>query len=223
LEEMQNASTDMKSSIEATNRLGDAAARSNVEAHRLADEARRSADIAKETAERQLRAYVDIVDNNILKCPVCDTIDIDKPIDIKRDLSIYDNIIIVTIQNSGETPAYNIHIDDSYWWGNWGQQIPKGFTYPIIPVNRGPRQEGSTGTLGRGERAPGGLPIDVSIIPMIAKARKHIVSLFHYGNIYYKDVFGIDRNTPFCFEYVPDYPENPFANCPEHNTPEQGK
>jgi len=58
---------------------------------------------------------------------------------------------------------------------------------------------------------------------MIAKARKHIVSLFHYGNIYYKDVFGIDRNTPFCFEYVPDYPENPFANCPEHNTPEQGK
>jgi hypothetical protein len=103
LKEMQNASTEMKSSIEATNRLGDAAARSNVEAHRLADEAKRSADNAINTAERQLRAYLSTVDNDIMKCPACDTIDIDKPINITRE-HIYDNTIIINIKIPARPP-----------------------------------------------------------------------------------------------------------------------
>jgi hypothetical protein len=114
------------SSIEATNRLGDAAARSNVEAHRLADEAKRSADNGIETAERQLRAYVGVVDDIILKCPLCETVEIDKPLKIEKT-HIFDNILTLNIQNSGVTPAYNLWIEVSWWQGNYGGKLPNGF------------------------------------------------------------------------------------------------
>jgi hypothetical protein len=77
--------------------------------------------------------------------------------------------------------------------------------------------------MGRGEKGPTAMMIGADIIPIIARAQKRIVSLFHYGTIYYEDVFGKKRETPFCFEYVQDYPDDPFVNCPEHNTPEQGR
>ena len=71
--ETRSAGVDTKNAVEAANRLAN-------DSHRLADEAKRSADNAVKTAEYQLRACVDIVDNNILKCPLCNTVDIDRPI-----------------------------------------------------------------------------------------------------------------------------------------------
>jgi hypothetical protein len=223
LTEMQGASADMKTSIEATNRLGDAAVRSNIEAHRLVDEAKRSTDNAIRTAEFQLRAYVGIVDNNVLTCSTCDTLDANKPTDIKAE-HIYDNRIVLNLQNTGQTPAYNVHTEGSFWWGDFGQRIPKDFKYPIITVNRGVPVEGGIAILGRGEKIPVVSTIDVSVISSIVNARKHAMSLYYYEYIYYEDIFQTRRETPFCFEYLPDYPgEEQFANCPEHNTPYQGK
>jgi hypothetical protein len=103
----RSAGVDTKNAVEAANRLAN-------DSHRLAGEAKRSADNTVKTAEYQLRAYVDIVDNNILKCPLCNTVDIDRPIALTREQS-YQNVIIINLQNSGETPAYNIHAEDAFW------------------------------------------------------------------------------------------------------------
>jgi hypothetical protein len=223
LREMQGASADMKTSIEATNRLGDATVRSNIEAHRLADEAKRATDNAIRTAEFQLRAYVGIVDNNVLTCSTCDTLDANNKTDIKAEY-IYDNRIVLNLQNTGQTPAYNVHSEGSFWWGDFGQRIPKDFKYPIITVTKGVPVESSIATLGRGEKVPVVSMIDVSVISSIVSARKHVMSLYYYGYIYYEDIFHTQRETPFCFEYLPDYPgDEQFIDCPEHNTPDQGK
>jgi hypothetical protein len=169
-----------------------------------------------------LRAYLEVVDDNILRCLSCDVPDGDKMAEITR-ANIYNTMMIINIKNSGQTPAYNIHIDGDYWSGHFGEHIPKGFNYvsqkrgSIFPI------ENSTATLGKDEKVPGGLIIDTSVIPSIANARKHITSLFFYGNIYYDDIFEMHRDTPFCVEYIPANAEHPFVNCPEHNTPEQGK
>jgi hypothetical protein len=220
---MQGASRDMKDSIEATNRLGEAAVRSNVEAHRLADEAKRSADNEIETAERELRAYVGIVGDMILKCPLCDTADINKPIEITRE-HIADNAMM--IENGGRTPAYEASIQESYWSGNFGQALPKDFNYPIIgaPPLPFPFPRSATATLNPRDPVPAESAIDRSVIPLIIKARRHMISLFYYGNVNYKDVFQKSRTTPFCYEYFPDNPiVDQLVNCPEHNSPEQNR
>jgi hypothetical protein len=113
LGEMQSASIDMKNSIDATNRLADAAVRSNIEVHRLVDEAKRSADNAIKTAERQLRAYVGILGKIFLACPLCETADIDKPAKPSFN-DFFSNTISFEIQNGGLTPAYNVIFEDSY-------------------------------------------------------------------------------------------------------------
>jgi hypothetical protein len=207
---MQSASVDTKRSIEATNRL--------------ANETKRSADNAIITAERELRAYVGVVGDVILKCPLCDTADVDKPIEISRE-HMADNVITTTIENGGRTPAYNIFVEDSYWSGTFGQRFSANFTFPInsapLPF---PFPPNGTGTLNPRERTPEDSAIDRSVIPLIIRARQHIISLFYYGNVNYKDVFRKSRATPFCFEYLPDNPvPEQFVNCPEHNSPEQDK
>jgi hypothetical protein len=225
LTEMQTASADMKSSIEATNRLADAMVRSNVEAHRLADQAKRSADNAIETSERELRAYVGIVGDVILKCPLCDTTDINNPIEITRE-HMADNVIEIDIQNGGRTPAYNIRLEDSFWSVSFGQRLPESFDYPIgsVVALPFPFPNTTTTTLNPQAMIPADLAFDKSVITLIVGARRHTVSLFFYGNVNYRDVFKKNRTTPFCFEYFPDYPvPNRFVNCPEHNSPEESK
>jgi hypothetical protein len=194
------------------------------ETRRLADEAKRSADNAIKTAERELRAYVGVVGDVVLKCPLCDTADADKPIEISRE-HMADNVITTTIENGGRTPAYNIFVEDSYWSGTFGQRFSANFTFPInsapLPF---PFPPNGTGTLNPRERTPEDSAIDRSVIPLIIRARQHIISLFYYGNVNYKDVFRKSRATPFCFEYLPDNPvPEQFVNCPEHNSPEQDK
>jgi hypothetical protein len=107
--------------------------------------------------------------------------------------------------------------------GNYRQRLPKGFGFPILPGTAVAEIPG-TATLNPNQKFPADVTIYAPIIPLIAKARKHLITLIYYGNINYDDVFGKRRTTPFCVEYFPDYKGgSPFWNCPEHNTPEQGK
>jgi hypothetical protein len=164
LTEMQNASIDMKNSIAATNKLGN-------ETHRLADEAKRSTDNAIETTEYELRAYVGIVGGVTLKCPLCDTADIEKPIEITPE-HLADNMLTFHIENGGRTPAYEASIEERYWAGTFGHSLPREFSYPIF-LTQLPFPAPSTGTLNPRDRAPTGSGIDGSVIPLIVRARRH--------------------------------------------------
>jgi len=220
---MQGASEDTKKAIEATYRLGDQMLRTAGETQRLADEAKRSTELAKDTRERQLRAYVGVLDDVLLVCPLCDKADGTQPIEIPFE-RIFENFVQMPIQNGGQTPAYDLTVDNTFYYLPFKQRLPKDSKYPIFPAtNADAYAANGVGSLNPGERATPEMLLDGSVIPLIIKARKKQISLFYYGNLYYTDVFGVRRTTPFCYEYFPDHVGGPFGNCPEHNTPEQGK
>jgi hypothetical protein len=211
---------DIEKAIQATNRLAEAAEKHALEAKRLADEAKRSADTAVETAERQLRAYLGVEDI-VFQCPLCATVDLTKPVEIQPE-HIFDNLIIIRLHNGGQTPAYNVSVRDTLWETPFGQRLPKEFNYPDSPLSTNLVPTGS-GTFNPGQKVPTQLVLDEKMISLIARAEKHQIAVFYYGHIDYVDVFGKQRSTPYCVEYIPASPTDPFANCPEHNTPEQGK
>jgi hypothetical protein len=141
---------------------------------------------------------------------------------------IADNTISFNLRNGGQTPAYNVSLEASFYYANYGKGIPSGFTYPIIngpePLFGGSvSSENPIVSIGPSDTLPSEVPIHPTAIPEIIGARQHDVGVFFYGNIRYTDVFKKYRITPFCFEYLPDNPKNEqFANCEEHNTPPEG-
>src|SRR5215469_14137313 len=174
----------------------------------MADEAKRSADNAVETAELRLRAYLGVVDIG-LQCLVCTTVDPTKDIVIQPE-HILDNLIIMHFHNGGGTPAYNVRARDTFWEIGFGQRLPKEFNYPdgplsdLFPIG--------SGTVNQGQTVPTQLVLDPQMISLIARVEKRKVVAFYYGHVDYVDVFGKQRSTPYCFEYLPNSPSDPFAN-----------
>ena len=179
--------------------------------------------LIRDQEKRQLRAYIGIIDDIILTCPLCDTANPGKPIRLTIK-DIFANKISIQLQNGGLTPAYNGIVNAGAWQVSYGQGLPKDFNYPYIPVPPTdfilPSLNG-IGYLNPGEKSPVMVEIGAPIIQAIIQARRHIISLYFYGEVDYDDVFNVRRRTPFCAEYIPD--DNPRAitgSCPGHNTPE---
>jgi hypothetical protein len=218
LDEMRIASTDMKTSIEATNRLGN-------ETHRLADEAKRSADDATLRTEIELRAYVGITGEIQLNCPACET-DTFRPLTPTPN-HVMDNSIVIHIQNGGQTPAYSVHAENSFYPTTYEGTLPENFTFPIYPgaqhlAGIGPETAGGVAILNAHDTQLESMstPLQQDVIALIAQAKHHQISLFWYGNILYTDVFQKSRCTPFCLAYLPDFPrDQQFEPCEKHNTP----
>jgi hypothetical protein len=216
---MQKAAVDTKRAIEATNRLAEAAKEQVIEARRLADEAKRSADTAVDTEQRGLRAYLG-VDNTALHCPLCLTVNPNKPFELPAE-HLLNNVAVVYWHNGGRTPAYNVRGRGMFWETALGQQLPNGFGYPES-LSSNPIPIG-TMTFNPGQRHPVHFVIGADEIFRLGRAREHHATVFFYGHLDYIDVFGVDRSTPFCFEYLPDHPDDQFRNCPDHNTPERDR
>jgi hypothetical protein len=181
------------------------------------------AKTAKETEERQLRAYLGIVGDIVLSCYSC-TLDTFRPYS-HAPKYIMDNAITFNIENGGQTPAYRAYMEDSFYPAEYEGKLPNDFTYPISRgtehfAGLSPTSENGIGSLNPHEVAPSAGPIQESVVALFVKAKHHDITLFYYGNIYYTDVFQKRRVTPFCFEYLPDPPiAEQFVNCEGHNTP----
>jgi hypothetical protein len=180
----------------------------------------------RDTAEQQLRAYVGIKGDVLLRCPSCN-VGVFRPFTPSAE-HIIDNVIKFKIQNGGQTPAYNVYIEDSFYYADDGDGLPKGFIYQIRPrtqhlAGMSPSIENPRGTIGPKDLLPTIRPIEQDVMSNIVRSRSHEITLFYYGNIHYTDVFDKSRTTPFCFQYFPNIPENAqFPNCEEHNTPLPG-
>jgi hypothetical protein len=147
---------------------------------------------ARETEERQLRAYVGFTGDVLLRCRSCD-VHVYRPFTPSAK-HIADNTISFNLRNGGQTPAYNTSFEASFYYAPYGQGIPSGFTYPIIngayPLFSGSLStENPIASIGPRDTMPSEIPIHPSAIPEIISARQHDISLFFYGNIRYTDVF----------------------------------
>jgi hypothetical protein len=179
LDEMKTASADAKAAIEATNRL--------------ADEAKRQADLTKESLILSRRPWVDFADGPV----------IDEPLTFEGNgfvtLSVKSSGI-----NSGNSPALNVMFENNLHLGEW----PSGDINEIIKQYIcQPKRMNFTGAPFTQLIMPN---VTVALWPSKDKSNKidddkpQIVSAWTSICLRYEDEFGIPHATGQIFAYIPD-------------------
>jgi hypothetical protein len=162
-------SRDMQASIEA-------AERGVAMAGYAAEASHESNKIAKRTAERQLRAYLSLVDFTMNE---------------ER------HEFIIVAKNDGQTPALGVTTFFNIQWFPPGQDLPENFAFTDYP--QGNRGTGPV-TVTPSQSRPWSFPVPWDKIEQFNDGR--IGSLYLYGRFTYHDVFGEARRSNFCLEFV---------------------
>jgi hypothetical protein len=118
------------------------------------------------------------------------------------------------IVNTGKTPAFSVRIDKTGIQTNYGpldvdQFIASGkLSKPIQPP--------STGVSGPNSSIKIPFHTDQPMTEVwIDQINSHALWIYVFGDIHYRDAFGVEHTTQFCGSYDP--PTQRFDNCPKHN------
>jgi hypothetical protein len=143
--------------------------------------------LAKDTATRQLRAYV-TVKNVQLKCPEC------KSLHDKTSA----RFAVLHLQNGGQTPAYQLRTEaGAAAWSNNGSKKP--MLLEII---------GGQYSLAKDQSIEVGQEVNLSEVEQ-ATTGENPPGFVIYGQVDYFDIYQRPRRTPFCFVHTGRY----FVNC----------
>lgn len=134
----------------------------------------RSNSIARDTAQRQLRAYVSVIGSTI------DTLD---------DGSGF--LLQAVLRNDGATPAYDVEIMGETFDGS----------YPIDERVFVPRHLPRKSIMGPGNELACPLRIIGSPLETIAAVKNREIGLYIHGVCRYNDAFGVARFTRFRYVY----------------------
>ncbi|MGC2414761.1 MAG: hypothetical protein WA459_18955 [Stellaceae bacterium] len=170
--------------------------------------------IARDTEQRELRAYLELTDIEVV-CPDCTTVG---PVSPTRYPGR--NFIHIRFENAGQTPARAIRFKTNWWViPSKDAPLPKIFEFPdyspsgVVPA--GATNIVSTSELARDKHREGNGPIDHDIARFRA-ATNATSTIYLYGHLDYCDVFGKPRETGFCFLYVPKIGEK-LPICDQYN------
>jgi hypothetical protein len=83
----------------------------------------------------------------------------------------------------------------------FGHPLPKDFSYPEPQVDPA---DGGKLAVNPGDTIPAGCTLTPEDIAMVKRAIDHKASIYIYGEIRYRDVFGKPRLSPYCRAYDPD-------------------
>ena len=142
---------------------------------------------ARDTERRQLRAYIGIPDGR-LRCASCDKI---RWGILKYPAKGYKNsdMMLLTIQNSGKTPAYDVAVTINSKEMPFGKQLPPDFKYPDYPSI--PDLPPMSHTMSNpGQKDEGGLLLNQEYIMEFVRAQNNECTLYLYGHADYIDIFG---------------------------------
>lgn len=147
---------------------------------------------ARDTEERQLRAYLGITDYPVLKCHSCNVGSYNP-----GPQHVEDNVINFNILNGGQTPAYDVHVEYGLFPTVYEGRLPPGFTYPIFKGTEhfagiSPSIVNGAGMINSREASPATIGLPQNTIDLFVQAQHHRITVFYYGNIRYTDVF--DKN-----------------------------
>lgn len=171
------------------------------EAKRAADAANASLNHAKESTERQLRAYVGI---DSIKLEITSDILTYEPTDLTSQNIIFPDFLAITVKNYGETPAKNVQTRVAIGRGPHLLAMPSDYDYDAVFSQ--PVQTGNIITrtyLNRMQAESIKSPIDPRHV-WATKAKE--AGLVVYGRIYYTDVFDKNWSTKFCYIWEPWHP-----------------
>jgi hypothetical protein len=138
-------------------------------------------ELSRQTAERQLRAYVQIVGKDFL---------------VQGDSGNERFVNQLSVVNTGQTPAYQLKIDSVV--KILPRSLPEDFTFAFIPegLNRSMMMVGSGRSVGHDSLADTILSEAEMISIMRADSG---VRLYSFGTVKYEDCFGKPRFTNFCY------------------------
>jgi hypothetical protein len=168
---------------------------------------------ASDTEVRQLRAYVDLTDIEVV-CPDCSNLNFKPP--SLGSTEVGSNFVHIRFENVGQTAASNITFRI-----NWqdvpglNAQLPEEFKFPDSLQPPSANLFRSASELGRDKHRDGSGSIDHDI-QRFQSADKGVSTLFVYGHVDYCDVFGKPRKTAFCFIYKSGAGEH-LPLCYRHN------
>jgi hypothetical protein len=158
------------------------AAHSADAAKQSADVAKQSVELASNTAKKQLQAYIFAIEGQVIG------------LEGKGPMKIR-----ITINNSGQTPAYETTVEMDTQWEKYPPPPPQAGAMMI--------KEGARAVLAPGKEFYIEHNVDK---PLRQELFRKTVTLQVFGNIHYKDVFGIEHNSSFNFvqggEYDPRSP-----------------
>jgi hypothetical protein len=164
--------------------------------------------IARDAEERQLRAYLELTDIEVV-CPDCATIGPVTPMPYPSQ-----NFVHIRFENSGQTPARAIRYKINWWViPSKDAPLPENFDYSDYSPNAPALV--STSELARDKHRDGGGAIELDI-DRFRTATKGTSTIYLYGHLDYCDVFGKPRETAFCFLYVPNVGEK-LPICDRYN------
>ncbi|HEX4570799.1 MAG TPA: hypothetical protein VH184_10270, partial [Dongiaceae bacterium] len=105
--------------------------------------------------------------------------------------------IILTVENCGQTPAYEVQAVTN-WWHGIGEP-PPNFDFPDFEgAGTGPR---SIGSLYSGKPMSFSFALDPTLY---LNAQLGTAALFCYGHVDYRDVFGHQWSTRYCYVVLPN-------------------
>lgn len=164
-----------------------------------------SVKTAADTAKRQLRAYL-TVSNIKIECSNCKKKDgWETPKNVRPEPRI-----LLTVKNSGATPAYNVQTCSGAERTEPDTFLPADFPFSCektcntCPVNN----------IAPGAEATIILHLDLGDMMMASAGFKR---LFYFGTISFTDTFGSSRKRPFCWYSQGSSGEG--IDCPYHNSP----
>lgn len=172
--------------------------------------------IARDTEQRQLRAYVDLTDIEVV-CPDCKNLNFQVPKSANSGAYPVSDFIHIRFENVGQTPAEDIRSKINWWTEPRGDaRLPLNFAFEDYPpLTQNTDKFVSVSALGRDKHRDAMAPI-VQDVPNFQAVGLGNATVFLHGHIDYCDIFGKPRKTVFCFIYTPDAGER-FPLCDRHN------
>lgn len=183
---------------------------------------------ARETAKRQLRAYVGIEDFSF-DCP-----DLKSKIVGKRGNNddeipvagkIHKNFLVVTVRNFGATPACDVTVFSYVVATDFPNRLPDDF-FEKNDVDNISMADVRI-TLARFMLHKDQIEDSKHVIENITTVREAMKNpplkqLFLFGRIYYRDIYDRPWRTKFCFSWEPWHPPGPrFVAYEEYNGEDQ--
>jgi hypothetical protein len=165
-----------------------------VQARRL----RRTIETMRDAERRQTRAYVGISKIRF-DFPHISWLNWTMPDPLPSSGYVFDDYVLVTVENFGESPAYEVLVQVNWQLiGDFGAHPPADF---VFPQHAHPMPASSSQVLDKGNSFTSTITVADMWHFQVAEAK--LSNLYVYGAIYYTDVYGRRWRRQYCYVYEP--------------------
>jgi hypothetical protein len=179
--------------------------------------------VARETAKRQLRAYVGLgADDFSLELPG-ETDPHYAPIDLSNpNPQIFNDFLVIKVKNFGQTPASNVVVFGSVSVTQGAFLLPEKFFDTILPDRVDPNNRTFTSKFVLQPQQSATSKHAMMDVRQIIPARQRHATVFVWGHIYYRDIYERSWRTMFCYVWEPWHTHGArFVPYDKHNGEDQ--